>query len=275
MSESFQLINKQFKAILLFYSQNFGINFMKIAVCISQVPDTTTKVKISSDGKSIDSAGVTYIINPYDEYGVEEALKLKEKYGGETIAVSVGKDAVKETIRKAFAMGIDKGILIKTDEVMDSFAVARNLADVLKDLNPDIIFFGKQSIDYDDSQVGGLTAEFLGLPSINVVVDLTIEGNNVTAEREIEGGKEIVSSNLPVVICAQKGLNNPRYPNLKGIMQAKSKPIEERQPSYTGNNTEILSMKLPKAKGKGKIVGADASAAAELVKLLREEAKVI
>jgi electron transfer flavoprotein beta subunit len=248
---------------------------MKIAVCISQVPDTTTKVKIAYDGKSIDPSGVTYIINPYDEFGVEEALKIKEKSGGETIALSVGKDAVKETIRKAFAMGIDKGILIKTDAEMDSFAVAKNLADVLKEITPDIIFFGKQSIDYDDSQVGGLVAEFLGLPSINVVVDLTIDGNNVTAEREIEGGKEIVTASMPIVICAQKGLNNPRYPNLKGIMQAKSKPIEERTPTYTGNKSEILSMHLPKSKSKGKIVGSDASAAAVLVKLLREEAKII
>lgn len=248
---------------------------MKIAVCISQVPDTTTKVKIGADGKSIDPSGVTYIINPYDEFAVEEALKLKEKNGGETFAVSVGKETVKETIRKAFAMGIDKGILIKTDSVMDSYAVAKNLADVLKELNPDIIFFGKQSVDYDNSLVGTMTAEFLGLPSISVVVDLTIESNKVTAEREIEGGKEIVTASLPVIICAQKGLNNPRYPNLKGIMQAKSKPIEERQPTFTENKTEVLSMRLPKAKAKGKIVGTDASAAAELVKLLREEAKII
>ncbi len=248
---------------------------MKIAVCISQVPDTTTKVKISSDGKSIDSTGVTFIINPYDEFGVEEALKLKEKNGGETIAVSVGKEAVKETIRKAFAMGIDRGILVKTDDITDSFAVAKNLADVLKELNPDIIFFGKQSVDYDDSLVGGLVAEFLGLPSISVVVDLSVEGNKVTAEREIEGGKEIVTAELPAVICAQKGLNDPRYPNLKGIMQAKSKPIEERQPSYAGNKSEVVSMKMPKVKGKGKIVGTDAAAAAGLVKLLREEAKII
>jgi electron transfer flavoprotein beta subunit len=248
---------------------------MKIAVCISQVPDTTTNVKIGSGGRSIDSSGVTYIINPYDEFGVEEALKLKEKNGGETIAISVGKDAVKETIRKAFAMGIDKGVLIKTDAEMDSYAIAKNLADVLKELNPEIVFFGKQSIDYDDSQVGGLVAEFLGLPSINVVVDLSIDGNNVTAEREIEGGKEIVSASLPVIICAQKGLNNPRYPNLKGIMQAKSKPIEERLPTYSENKSEVISMKMPKPKAKGKIVGTDATAASELVKLLREEAKII
>ena len=248
---------------------------MKIAVCVSQVPDTTTKVKIGSDGKSIDPSGVTYIINPYDEFAVEAALQLKEKHGAETIVISVGKDSNKETIKKAYAMGIEKGILIKSDAEMDSYTVARNLADVLKDINADIILFGKQSIDYDDSQVGLLVAEMLGLPSINVVVSLNIEGNKVTSEREIEGGKEVVESTMPVVICAQRGLNNPRYPNLKGIMQAKSKPIEERQPTYTDNKIEILSMSLPKPKPKGKIVGTDVSAVPELVRLLREEAKII
>lgn len=248
---------------------------MKIAVCISQVPDSTTKVKIGQNHRSIDLGEVSFIINPYDEFAVEEALKLKEKYGGETIAVSVGKESVKETIRKAFAMGIDKGVLIKTDEEMDSYSIAKNLADVLKEINPDIIFFGKQAIDYDDSQIGTLTAEFMGLSSISVVTELTIEGNNVTAEREIEGGKEIVVALLPVFICAQKGLNDPRYPNLRGIMQAKSKPIEDKQPVYTGNKTEVLNMKLPKPKDKGKIVGTEPAAVHELVRLLREEAKVI
>lgn len=248
---------------------------MKIAVCVSQVPDTTTKVKIGSDGKTIDPAGVTYIINPYDEFAVEAALQLKEKNGGETVVLSVGKDSNKEAIKKAYAMGIEKGILIKSDAEMDSYNVARNLSDVLKEINADIIFFGKQSIDYDDSQVGSLTAEMLGIPSINVVVSLNIEGNKVTCEREIEGGKEVVESALPVAISAQRGLNNPRYPNLKGIMAAKSKPIEERQPTYTENKTEILTMSLPKPKPKGKIVGTDVSAVTELVKLLREEAKVI
>ena len=127
---------------------------MKIVVCISQVPDTTTKVKVGENGKNIDPKDVTYIINPYDEFAIEEGIKLKEKNGGETIAVSVGKETIKETIRKAFAMGIDKGILIKTDEELDSFSVAKNLANALKEINPDIILFGKQSIDYDNSQVG-------------------------------------------------------------------------------------------------------------------------
>ncbi|MCI0449051.1 MAG: electron transfer flavoprotein subunit beta/FixA family protein [Chlorobi bacterium] len=248
---------------------------MKIAVCISQVPDTTTKVKIGSDGKSIDPSGVTFIINPYDEFAVEEALKLKEKQGGETFVLTLGKDSAKEVIRKAYAMGIEKGLLIKSETELDSYAVARNLADVLKDINADIILCGKQSIDFDNNQVGSLLAEMLGLPSISVVVGLTVEGNKVRAEREVEGGKEVVESTLPVVICAQRGLNEPRYPNLKGIMQAKSKPIEEKQPAYTQNKIEILSMSLPKPKPKGKIVGTDLSAVPELVRLLREEAKVI
>ena len=248
---------------------------MKIAVCVSQVPDTTTKVKIGADGKTIDPAGVTYIINPYDEFAVEAALRLKEKNGGETIVLSVGKDSNKEPIKKAYAMGIEKGILVKSDAEMDSYVVARNLADVLKEVNPDIIFFGKQSIDYDDSQVGSLVAEMLGIPSVTVVVSMDVQGNKVTCEREIEGGKEVVESTIPVAIAAQRGLNNPRYPNLKGIMAAKSKPIEERQPTYTENKTEILSMKLPAPKPKGKIVGTDVSAVPELVRLLREEAKVI
>jgi electron transfer flavoprotein beta subunit len=248
---------------------------MKIAVCISQVPDTTTKVRVGESGKTIDPKDITYIINPYDEYAVEEAIKLKEKNGGETIVVSIGKDTVKETIRKAFAMGIDKGVLVKTENELDSYAIAKNLADALKDINADVILFGKQSIDYDDSQVGTITAELLGLPSISVVVDLQFDGNNVTAEREIEGGKEIVTASLPVVICAQKGLNNPRYPNLKGIMQAKSKPIEEKPLTYSENKTEVLKMRLPHGKSKGKIIGTDVSAVPELVRLLREEAKVI
>ncbi|MCC6865362.1 MAG: electron transfer flavoprotein subunit beta/FixA family protein [Ignavibacteria bacterium] len=248
---------------------------MKIAVCVSQVPDTTTKVKVAADGKSIDPAGVTYIINPYDEFAVEAALQLKEKHGGETIVVSAGSERNKEAIKKSYAMGIEKGILIKSESEMDSYTVSRNLADVLKEINPDIVLFGKQSIDYDDSQVGNLTAELLGIPSISVVVSIDIDGSKITCEREIEGGKEIVESSLPVAICAQRGLNTPRYPNLKGIMAAKSRQIEERQPTYTENKTEVISMTLPKPKAKGKILGTDASAVPELVKLLREEAKVI
>jgi len=248
---------------------------MKIAVCVSHVPDTATKVQVGPDGKSIDQNGVTYVVNPYDEFAIEEALKTKEALGGEVVVISLGPDANKETIRKALAMGADNAVLLKTDEVKDSLAVAKALAEEIKNQGAEIVFFGKQSVDYDNQIVGQLTAEFLGYNSVSVVVDLKIEDGKVTAEREIEGGKEVVETTLPVVITAQKGLNEPRYASLKGIMAAKRKPIEEKEPVAAENKTEVLRMKLPAPKQPGKIIGTDASAAAELVRLLREEAKVI
>ena len=248
---------------------------MKIIVGVSLVPDSTTKVKIGASNKSIDEAGVTYIINPYDEFAVEEAVQLKEKNGGEVIAVSFGTDKAKEAIKKAFQMGADKGVLIKNaDTNFDTFTVAKNLADYIKTENPDIVLFGKQSIDFDGLMIPPMVGELLGIPSVNVVVKLDINGKDVTAEREIEGGKEVVTTTLPVVIGTQKGINNPRYPNLKSIMASKSKPIEEKAPTYTGNKSETIDMKLPAAKGKGKVFEGAASAG-ELVKALREEAKVI
>jgi len=248
---------------------------MKIVVCVSLVPDSTTKVKIGASGKSIDETGVSFIINPYDEFAVEEAVQLKEKNGGEVIAVSVGTDRSKEAIKKAFQMGADKGILIKSGAAdFDSFSVAKNLAATIKDLNPDVILFGKQSIDFDGSVVAGMTAELLGLPVVNVVTKLEISGNEASAEREIEGGKEIVKTSLPAVFGAQKGLNNPRYPNLKSIMASKSKPIEEK-PFEASAFTELTGMSLPESKGSGKIFTDGVSNVTELVRLLREEAKVI
>ncbi len=248
---------------------------MKIAVCINHVPDTETKVKVGPDGKSIDKTGVNLIINPYDEFAVEESLRLKEKHGGEVIAVSLGGDSHKETLRKALAMGFDKAVLLKDDSTRDSFSVARALADFLKGLSPDIIFFGKQSIDSDDAAVGLMVAEMLGLPSVAVVVKVEIADGKALAEREIEGGHERVEARMPVVITAQKGLNVPRYPSLKGIMAAKSKPIEERQPSSLPNKVEVIEMRKPPAKSPGKIVGTGVEAVPELVRLLHEEAKVI
>ncbi len=248
---------------------------MNIAVCVSHVPDTATKIKIGQDEKTIDSAGVTYIINPYDEFAVEEALRTKEKFGGEVIVLSLGSDASKETIRKALAMGADKGILLKDDSQRDSFSVARALADEIKGLNCDIVFAGKQSVDYDNSITGQLTAELLGYNCATVVVSLKIENNKVVAEREIEGGKEVVETELPVVITCQKGLNEPRYASLKGIMAAKKKVIEEKPASPSANKVEILKMKKPQDKQPGRIIGTDISAVPELVKLLHEEAKVI
>lgn len=247
---------------------------MKLIACINHVPDTETKIKIGADGKSIDKTGVNFIINPYDEIAIEECLRLKEKNSGEVIVVSLGGDSHKDTLRKALAMGADRAVLLKDDSVRDSFAVARALADYLAEEKPDLVFFGKQSIDSDDAAVGLMVAEMLGYPSVSVAVKLEVSGGEITAEGEIEGGHEKVSLKLPAVVTTQKGLNEPRYPSLKGIMAAKNKPIEEKQPSPAQPKVEIVEMKKPPLKSAGRIVGTDASATAELVRLLREEAKI-
>ena len=248
---------------------------MKIAVCVSHVPDTATRIKIAADQKSIDPAGVSFVLNPYDEFAIEEALKTKEKIGGEVVVLSVGGDQVKETLRKSLAMGVDEGVHLKTDEQLDSFGIAKALADEIKTLGSELVFMGKQSVDYDNGIVGQLTAELLGYNSISVCVTFSLDGNTITAEREIEGGKEIVETSLPCVITAQKGLNEPRYASLKGIMAAKKKVIQEKPIASNPGLVENLQLKAPTAKNPGRILGTDSSAVAELVKLLHEEAKVI
>ncbi len=248
---------------------------MKIAVCINHVPDTETKIRITSDGKSIDKTGVNYIMSPYDEIAVEQGLQIREKFSGEIVAVSLGSDPNKETLRKALAMGVDKAVLLRDDSVRDSISLAKGLVEFLKEYQPDVILFGKQSIDYDNSQLSGLVAEMLGMPSVSVIVKLTIEQEKVTCEREIEGGHETVETRLPVVLSVQKGLCEPRYPSLKGIMAAKSKPIDDKPISPCELKVETVSLKLPPSKSAGKIVGTDSSAVGELVRLLHEEAKII
>ncbi|MDH7515728.1 MAG: electron transfer flavoprotein subunit beta/FixA family protein [Bacteroidota bacterium] len=249
---------------------------MNIFVCISHVPDTTTKIIIGQDGKSIDRTEVTYILNPYDEFAIEAGLQWKESKGGEVTAVCVGSPEVKETIRKAFAMGVDKGIHIVTDSPFDSYGTARALADTLRERRPDVVFCGRQSIDYDGWQVPGMLAELLGMPAVTVVSSLELrEDGTFTAERDIEGGKETIVSRLPALISAQKGLNNPRYPKLQGIMAAKKKPIEDVPAVQTPPRVRVLEMFKPPLKSGGRIVGEGAGAVPELVRLLHEEAKVI
>ncbi|MER3525156.1 MAG: electron transfer flavoprotein subunit beta [Ignavibacteria bacterium] len=248
---------------------------MNIVVCVNHVPDTETKVKIGPDQKSIDKTGVNFMLNPYDEFAVEEALRLKEKFGGQVTVMSLGSDAHKETLRKALAMGVEQAILLKDDGVRDSYGVAKGLAEEIKQLAPDIVLVGKQSIDYDDAQVGTLLAEMLGMASVSVVMKLTVENDTVVCEREIEGGHETVESKLPCLIQAQRGLNEPRYPSLKGIMAAKSKPITEKPAAPAEMRVVPIAMRKPPAKAAGKILGSDASAVPELVRLLHEEAKVI
>ncbi len=248
---------------------------MKIAVCVSHVPDTASKIKIGGDNKSIDPSDITYIINPYDEIAIEEALKTKEKLGGEVVAISLGGDSNKDSIRKALAMGVDSGVLLKDEGFRDSFSLAHALAEEIKTQGAELVFMGKQAVDYDNSITGQLTAEILGYNCISVVVGFNIDGDKITAEREIEGGKEVVETNLPAVITTQKGLNEPRYASLKGIMAAKRKTIEEKEAASSENKIEVVEMKNPQGKQAGKVIGSDASAVPELVRLLKEEAKVI
>lgn len=249
---------------------------MKVAVCINHVPDTETKIKVGPDNLSIDKAGVNFMLSPYDEIAVEEGLRIRDKFKGDVTAISLGGDVHKETLRKALAMGVDKAVLLSDDTVRDSYAVAHALAQELKAMAPDVILMGKQSIDYDDAQVGTLVAEMLGLPSVSVVVKLDISENGaVVCQREIEGGHETVETKLPAVFTAQKGLNDPRYPSLKGIMAAKSKPIEAKPAAPAQVRVQTVQLKKPAGKNPGRIVGTDKSAVPELVRLLHEEAKVI
>jgi electron transfer flavoprotein beta subunit len=248
---------------------------MIVAVCVNHVPDTETKIKIGPDTATIDKSGVNYMLSPYDEFAVEEGLRIREKFKGTVTVISVGGDPHKETLRKALAMGVDRAVLLKDDAARDSYGVAKALAEELKVLSADVILFGKQSIDYDNAQVGTLVAELLGLPSASVVVKLDIQDGKAVCEREIEGGHEVVDVKLPAVFTAQKGLNEPRYPSLKGIMAAKSKPIEERAATPAEIRVETLRMRKPQGKGAGRIVGTEKSAVPELLRLLHEEAKII
>lgn len=248
---------------------------MKIAVCVSHVPDTAAKINIGSDGINIDPSGVTFVVNPYDEYAIEEALKTKGKFGGETVAISLGGDANKESLRKALAMGIDNAVFLKDSGYRDSLSVAKALADEIKTQGAELVFLGKQSVDFDNSVVGQLVSELLGYNCVSVAVSFALDGNKITCDKEIEGGKEVVETNLPAVITCQKGLNEPRYASLKGIMAAKKKEIVEKVALAAENYVEVISMNRPAAKQAGKIIGTDSSAVPELVRLLREEAKVI
>jgi len=248
---------------------------MNILVGISQVPDTTTKIAIGADGKSIDTKGVKFILNPYDEFAIEEGLRLKEKHGGAVSVVTVGGESAKEILRTALAMQVDKAILVKDGGSLDAFGVASQLADVAKEISADVVIVGRQSIDFDSFQVGPMVAELLDMPSITMTSKLEITGSSVSAERDIEGGKETIAASLPCVISAQKGLNEPRYPKLPDIMKAKSKPIEERAATSIPARTEVVSLELPPAKGKGKILGSTDGDIEQLLKLLHEEAKVI
>jgi len=250
---------------------------VKIAVCIKRVPDTEARIKIGADGKSIDESGVKFVLNPYDEFAVEEALRLKEKAGsGEVVVVALGGDATQETMRTALAMGADRGVLLKVDAVpLDPVPVARALADELRDGAYDLVLCGKLAVDDSSHATGILVAELLGIPSVGAVSTLAVADGAGTAEREIEGGVEAVRFALPAVVTAEKGLNEPRYPALKGIMAAKKKPLEVKPITLAGAGLEVLELTYPPERKAGRIVGEGADAVPALIEALRTEAKVL
>ncbi len=239
---------------------------MKIIVCVKRVPDSESRIAKAKDGLSVDTQGVKFVLNPYDEYAVEEALKLKEAAGdGSVTVMTLGGEESKETLRTALAMGADDAVL----------GTAEKLAEAIKGREYDLVLFGKQAIDDDNLQVPAMVAQLLGLPCATVVTELKVDGGAVAATREVEGGHEIVEFELPGLIAAQKGLNEPRYPSLKGIMQAKKKPLEEVDAGDAESRLEIIEVMNPPVRSAGQIVGEGADAVPELVRKLRDEAKVI
>ena len=260
---------------------------MKILVAVKQVPDTATQVKISgSDPKAIDTAGITWIVSPYDEFAVEEALRIKEKRGqGEVVAVSLGPDRVKEALRSCLAMGCDRAIHLNDPAwaEVDTLTTARALAGVIKQEAPQLVLTGRQAIDDDMGAVTAQLAEVLGWPSAYWIMEETIDadGKNVRAARQVEGGLEIFDVPLPAVLAAQKGLNEPRYPTLKGIMGAKKKEIKDVKAADLGITPEppalsVVKLEMLPPRPPGRIIpGEPAEAVRELVRSLREDAKAI
>ena len=263
---------------------------MNIIVCLKQVPDTESQIKIASDGKSIVTDDIKWVMNPYDEYGVEEALRLKEKFGGEVTVVGLGPKRVTESIRTALAMGADKGILITDDalEGSDSIATGKALAAAIKGLDYDLVFSGQRGVDDDMGVVGAVVAEFLSIPQLSLIVKVEVseDAKSVKVNRPVEGQVLVIESSLPALITAQKGLNEPRYASLPGIMKAKKKPLEEKgigdlgldpaEFGEGGRKAKVLTLTPPPAREAGKIVAGETAEekAADLARLLHEEAKI-
>ena len=256
---------------------------MKIGVLVKQVPDTETKIKVLDDGSGIDENGVKFIVSPYDEFAIEEALKTKEaNAGSEVTVVSLGPTRCVEAIRTALAMGCDKAIHVDDEgQKPDSFISAKALAKVIGDQGFDVVFCGKQAIDDDLGQVPQLVAEFLGWPQVMILEALSLADGKAKATRRVSGGaKEIYELPLPAVFGCEKGLNTPRYASLPGIMKAKSKPVETLKiGDLKGDATQKLeysNFRMPPEKAPGKVLSGEvADQVKELVRLLREEAKVL
>lgn len=245
---------------------------MKILVCISVVPDTTTKISFTDNNTRFNTQGVQYIINPYDELALTKALDIAEPAGGSVTIVHVGKADSEPAIRKGLSMGATDAIRVDA-EASDSQFVAEQIASVFKAGSYDMVLTGRESIDYNGGAVCSLLGELLGLPSINVITRLELNGNSAIVEHDIDGGREVLSCNLPFVASAQKDLCEPRIPNMRGIMAARTKPLNVVAASSSSASVAYSSFELPKPKEGVKLIAPEQ--AAELVSLLRNEAKVI
>ena len=246
---------------------------MKILVCISHVPDTTSKINFTDDNQKFDTNGVQFIINPNDEFGLTRAMWFKEKQGAEVTVINVGDNSTEPTLRKALAIGADKAIRINTTPT-DGFYTAAQLAEVAKDY--DLVIAGKESIDYNGGMVPGMLAGLTGFNFVNSCIGIEIEGNIATATREIDGGKESLKTSLPLVVGGQKGLveeSDLKIPNVRGIMTARKKPLNVHEPVDTANLTKAVSFEKPAPKGAVKLIEPDNLGA--LIDLLHNEAKVI
>lgn len=246
---------------------------MKLLVCISQTPDTTAKVSFNADGTAYNDAGVTFIMNPYDEwYALVRACELKETLGGTVTVINVGPATNETTIRKALAIGADDAVRIDTDAGSAAFT-ARQIAEYARSEAYDIIFLGKETIDYNGSEVGAMVAEHLGLPYVSYASKLDVNGSTATLERDIEGGVEVLEVDFPFVVSAAKGMAEQRIANMRGIMTARTKPLKVMPAVAFEDPAKVVKFTLPPAKAGVKMVAPDDMD--ELVRLLHEEAKVI
>ena len=247
---------------------------MKILVCISKTPDTTSKIAFKNGNTQFDEAGVQWILNPYDEwYALVKALELKEKDPSIVLhLITVGTADCDPVIRKALALGGDEAIRVNTDSI-DSYSIAAQIAAVAKEGGYDLILTGKETIDYNGASVPGFISELLDIPYVSLAIKFELNGSVATIDREIEGGEEVNEVALPVVVGCQKGMAEQRIPNMRGIMAARSKPLKVVEPIAVDALTSVVNFELPLAKAGVKLVAADN--VAELVRLLHEEAKAI
>jgi len=254
-------------------------------VCITHVPDTESRIKIA-DGRKIDETGLKFIVSPYDEFALEEAIRVKEKQGGDVTVVTFGPDRAQQALREALARGATKAVHVKGESGdADSLGIAKVLAAAIKSIPHDLVFLGKQGVGPDNGLVGPMLAELLGYPQVNVVTHLEVGDGKLTAHREIEAAEEVLEAPLPAIVTAQKGLNEPRYASLKGIMAAKKVAIDTKSIADLGldegdvlkQRVVTVSLELPAEKTGGrKIDGADPNAAAqEIVKYIKEHAKAL